>query len=175
MKKYILSLLAVTALALTGYAQTETNLPPIAGNTNFWPSLWGTLTTGSNWLIAPHYIYSIDKHRSGAGLALVAKVSETVSTAVGFDYLGPDGVWMPSATLQLNAPTLTLGKLKTVFFGYTGIATPLSSGHNDWTAVAIAGTGVNLYFTRNVAAFAAWEYRSSDWGQYIRAGVDIKF
>lgn len=174
MKKLFYSILmAVGLLAATGYGQT--NLPPVGGNTNFWDNLFGTLTAGTNWIVAPHYIYSIDKHRSGAGLALVAKLSDNVATAVGFDYLGPDGIWMPSATLQLNAPALTLGKLKTVFFGYTGVATPLSSGDKDWTAVAIAGTGANFYFTRNVAAFGAWEYRSADWGQYIRAGIDITF
>lgn len=173
MKRFILA--ALTALGICASVSAQTNLPPISGNTNFWPGLWETLTTGTNWVIAPHYIYSIDKHRSGAGLALVARVSENVATAVGFDYLGPDGVWMPNATLQLNAPTLTLGKIKTVFFGYTGIATPLSSGDQNWSAVAIAGTGVNLYISKNVAGFAAWEYRSSDWGQYIRTGIDISF
>lgn len=174
LKKSILATLAAVALATTGYSQT-TNLPPIGGDTNFWSNLWGTLTTGTNWIVAPHYLYSVDKHRSGGGLALLARLSDNVLTGVGVDCLGQDNIWMPSATLQLNAPVLTLGKVKTVFFGYTGVATPLNAGSENWTAVAIAGAGANFHIYKKLAVFGAYEYRTGGFGQFIRAGVDIAF
>lgn len=173
MKKTLLSLLAVLALSVTGYSQT--NLPPVGGNTNFWSDIWTTLTTGTNYIVAPHYLYSVDKHTSGCGFALLARLSDTVLTGVGLDYLGDGDVWMPSATVQLNAPKLALGKIETVFFGYTGIATPLNSNDENWTAVAIAGTGANFRIWKNVRIFGAYEYRTGGFGQFVRAGVDIKF
>jgi hypothetical protein len=68
-------------------------------------------------------------------------VNDFVVPTVRLDYLDGE-LWMPSASLQLQAPVKLFGRMTLIPFGFGGIATPITGkGSDNGTAVGIYGIG----------------------------------
>jgi hypothetical protein len=181
MKKF-LSLLGVM-LAITVNAQTNTvpdvstNLPPAPPSI---PEIPGKIidflsVTASNWYVAPYGIYSSDTESFGAGIGAGYSITPNVVTVMRIDYLN-DEIWMPSGSLQLQAPIRLLNKLQVTPFAFGGIATPLSGrGDDNRTAAGIAGAGFGARFNDHLGLIYDVEYWSNFSGPQHRFGVFWKF
>jgi hypothetical protein len=181
MKKLFASLLAVCALALSGYSQVlNTNTTP--------PTLEGPgleliqfLSQGSNWIVAPYGIYDDGSKQFGAGIGAFYEVSSFFLVGMRLDGLGNDTgweLWMPSGQVQLQAPFMLFGKVKVTPFGFGGIATPLSGqGDENGTPVGIFGAGLAVGVYKNlhlVADVEEWVGANFSGEQY-RFGLAIHF
>ena len=114
--------------------------------------VWTALTWGSgastNWAFVPYGIWSSSGDKYGAGLAGLFKLNDFVVPMLRLDYYD-SRVWMPSASVNLQAPLTLFGKFTAVPFVFTGLATPLSGkGNDNNTAVGIAGAGVAIRLTK---------------------------
>jgi hypothetical protein len=190
LSKTICLLTVSLALAVSAFGQT--NNPPPAG-----PPLPGTelppgpisapvlsgpaasivdfLTSASNIMVAPYGIASSDMKKFGAGLGIGFRVSEFVVPTLRLDYF--DGtIWMPSASLQLQAPLKILGKWTVIPFAFGGLATPLSGkGVDNGSAVGIVGIGAAIRFGEKwdlIGDYEKWTGFSTD---QIRVGFVYKF
>lgn len=169
------NLLLVSVLAfatLTASAQTDTNAPanPIIDSPVF-----GFLSHGSNFMVAPYGIVNTTDGKYGGGVAVAYKINDFVAPMMRVDYY--DGtVWMPSASLQLQAPITLFGKFTVVPFAFSGIGTPIAGkGKDNGTAVGIFGAGLAARVSTHFDLVADVEKWSGFNGQQIRFGVLYKF
>lgn len=179
MKKF-LALLGVM-LAITVNAQTNTppevstNAPPPSI-----PELPGIFlnflsNTASNWYVVPYGIYSSDTETFGAGIGVGYAITPNVVTVLRMDYLN-DEIWMPSGSVQLQAPIRLMDQFQVTPFAFAGIATPLSGrGDDNRTAAGIAGAGFGAKFSKHVGLVYDIEYWSNFTGPQHRFGVLFKF
>lgn len=166
-------MLSVPALCQTNDPPASTNLPPTI------PEIPGRIldflsATASNWYVAPYGIYSSDTETFGAGIGVGYAITPNVVTVMRMDYLN-DEIWMPSGSVQLQAPILLMGKVQVTPFAFGGIATPLSGrGDDNRTAAGIAGAGMATRFKR-VGLIYDIEYWSNFSGPQHRFGLFWKF
>jgi hypothetical protein len=182
------SLLSLTALlailSLPALAADITNSPPeAAAATNAAATdlfggpitnVWNFLAQGSNFMIAPYGIVSTDG-KTGGGLAIAYKLSDFVVPTMRLDYYDHE-VWMPSASLQLQAPLTLAGKLTVIPFAFSGIATAVAGrGAENGTVVGIFGAGGAVRLSTTVDLVADYEHWTGFKGDQIRFGVLFKF
>ncbi|HSM84600.1 MAG TPA: hypothetical protein VLT16_00555 [Candidatus Limnocylindrales bacterium] len=179
MKKFLGAVLLV-GLMLAGAVESQaqivdTNMPAPS------PVLSGPatqvidfLTTGSNWMVAPYGIVTTDS-KFGGGIAFGYKLSDFVVPTMRLDYLEGQ-LWMPSASLQLQAPLTIMGKITAIPFTFAGIATPISgAGNNNGSAVGIFGAGAAIRLSSKVDVVGDYEKWSGFKGGQIRFGILYKF
>lgn len=178
--KKILSLLAAM-ICFAGYSQTNT--PPPETSTNqppLIPEVPGIIlgflsNTASNWYVAPYGIYSSDTETFGAGIGVGYSLSPYVVTVLRMDYIN-DNIWMPSGSVQLQAPVRLMNKVTAVPFGFGGLATPISGrGEDNTTAAGIAGAGIGVRWTDHLGLIYDIEYWSNFSGPQHRFGIYWKF
>jgi hypothetical protein len=172
----ILTLSAIIlALALPATAQTNdtsTNATALIGGPA--TTLLNFLGTGSNWFAAPYGIVGTDS-KFGGGVAVGYKISEFVVPVMRLDYYDST-VWMPSASLQLQAPLTIMGKFTLIPFAFAGLATPIAGkGADNGSAVGIFGAGAAVRISSRFDIVADVEKWSGFKGEQIRAGVLWKF
>lgn len=170
------NLLLVSVLALatfTASAQTDTNAP--VSNPIIDSPVFGFLSHGSNFMVAPYGIVNTTDGKYGGGVALAYKINDFVAPMMRVDYY--DGtVWMPSASLQLQASITLFGKFTVVPFAFSGIGTPIAGkGKDNGTAVGIFGAGLAARVSTHFDLVADVEKWSGFNGQQIRFGVLYKF
>jgi len=179
--KKIAGILMAAMLCFAGYSQT--NAPPPETSTNQPPTLPeipGIVlsflsNTASNWYVAPYGIYCNDTESFGAGIGIGYAINPNVVTVMRMDYVNGD-IWLPSGSVQLQAPILLMGKIQATPFGFGGIATPISGrGKDNTTAVGIAGAGLGIRFNEHAGVVYDVEYWSSFSGPQHRFGVFWKF
>lgn len=194
--KKLLPILAISLSLLTARAQDTSNPPPpiISGPVT---SIIQFLGTGSNWMVAPYGIYSEaglnHKATMGGGIGFGYKINDFVVPTMRLDYL--DGqLWMPSGSLQLQAPIVLFGKkdvagapiegsgLTLIPFGFGGIATPIAGkGVDNGTAVGIYGLGVAVRLDalggigKKMDFILDWEHWTGFEKAQFRAGFVYKF
>lgn len=192
MKKILLSLLAVGLLAFAGYSQ------PVTINTNTSPpTLSGPAVTGFNWLLtvtnimpAAYGIYT--DHGYGFGVEalynIVPASTNTFGVASGFGFdcvfdksTHHDNITMPSIQAQLQAPLFVAGKITTVLFGVTGVATPIGGEQsNNGNVSGIFGAGLAAVVagkidTSHLDLFYAYEYRTTESSGWHLFGLAYRF
>jgi hypothetical protein len=190
MKKALILATAIGLLAFTSTAPAQNTQTVYVTNnsyinldlgTNGMPFLSGPVTKvfeflgqGSNYMIAPYGIVT-SAGKCGGGIAVGYKVSEFVVPMLRADYL--DGtLFMPSASLQLQAPITLTGKFTTIPFAFAGIATPLAGkGIDNGTAVGIFGAGMAARVSTHCDIVFDVEKWSGFSGQQYRFGVLYKF
>jgi hypothetical protein len=171
MKKFFCSILAVCALALTGYSQvldTNTSPPTLSGP---FVDFLGSLSQATNWGVATFGIYTPHSSTSsssgasyGAGAVVLYNISPYVATGVGIDWLDKN-VTMPSAQVQFQAPIRIGGTNGVIFrpFAFTGVATPVAGeGTDNGTAVGLFGAGIGVKIYKGFNAFYAIEQRTGE-------------
>lgn len=187
MKTLILAIGLAIGLALSTTAQT--NPQP---DTNAVSSLIGGpgaelisfLSTGSNWMVASYVIVpSSSQYGVGGGIGIGYRVSDFVVPTMRLDYLDKT-IWMPSGSLQLQAPFKLFNKLTLIPFVFPGIATPVSgTGGNNGSAVGIFGAGAAVRLDA-IGSGSFWQHSdiifdvekwTSFTGQQIRIGFVYKF
>jgi hypothetical protein len=167
MRKIFASLLAVCALALSGYSQvldTNTTPPTLSGP---FIDFLGSLSTATNWGVATFAIYSPrggsdGKGSAGMGAVALYNISPYVATGVGIDWLDND-VTMPSGQIQFQAPFRIGGTNGVVVrpFAFTGVATPIAgAGHDNGSVVGLIGAGLGVKLWGGLNAFYAIEQRT---------------
>lgn len=154
--------------------ETSTNQPPLI------PEIPGIIigflsNTASNWYVAPYGIYSSDTETFGAGIGVGYAITPNVVTVMRMDYLN-DEIWMPSGSVQLQAPIRLMNRLQVTPFAFGGIATPLSGrGDDNRTAAGIAGAGMATRFNDHIGVIYDVEYWSNFSGPQHRFGLFWKF
>lgn len=179
MKKLLLCLSLAACISLPVAAQTNTNNPILTGPG---ADAWTFLTaSASNWIVAPYGIASTDGKTFGAGLGVGYKLSEFVVPTLRIDGVdSTDGftVWMPSASLQLQAPVKILNAVTVVPFAFAGIATPIAGQHeNNGSVVGIFGVGGAIRLGKNwdlLGDFEIWNGGGFSSQQQIRFGFGWK-
>src|SRR3977135_899743 len=106
MKKLLLSLAVIGSL-LTAKAQTD--VPPLPTLSGPSAAFVDFLLNSSNLMVAPYGIASTDFKKFGGGIGLGYRVSEFVVPFIRLDYYDKT-LFMPSASLQLQAPIRFMGK-----------------------------------------------------------------
>ena len=181
-----LLLTAALAAAILPLAPAQTHAQTNTNNfSEFGPAgrALDFLSSGStNWLLAPYAILSSD-NKSGMGLAAGYRLNDFVIPTLRLDYF--DGtVWMPSASLQLQAPLTLGGKFTCIPFGFAGVATPIAGkGSLNGTAQSIIGAGIAIRldvlgsgtFWQHLDLVADVEHWSGFTGQQDRFGFLWKF
>jgi uncharacterized membrane protein (DUF441 family) len=175
--KKLLCLLTLT-LALSVHAQSVTITNPVVGlETNLVgnPFLSGplvdllhSLSTATNWGVAAGGIYtaSTPNHNGSSGgafLVALYNITPWVATGIGVDWLDRNGVTMPSAQVQFQAPLLIGGTNGVMVrpFGFTGIATSISGlGNENGTVQGLFGAGLGVKVFKHFDAFYAIEVRT---------------
>ena len=148
-----------------------TNAPVISGPVT---KIFDFIGTGSNWMTAVYGIASSDGDMFGGGIALAYKLSDFAAPVLRLDYY--DGrVWMPSGSLQLQAPIIFGGKVKFTPFVFGGIATPLGGTDQDGDVVGIFGLGAALSLTKKVSLVGDVEKWTGFDAEQIRFGLLYKF
>lgn len=175
MKKSVAVIGLVMVSAFLGLAQTETNTNAPVANPIVDSPIFGFLSQGTNWMIAPYGIANTTAGKYGGGVALAYKLSDFVAPMMRVDYY--DGtIWMPSASLQLQAPITLFGKVTVIPFAFSGIGTPLAGkGKDNGSAVGIFGAGLAARVSTKFDLVADVEKWSGFNGQQIRFGVLYKF
>lgn len=100
------------------------------------------LTAATNIYTATYGIYDTTSKKAGVGVALGYKLSDFVLPVIRLDIIN-NGVWVPSGSLQLQAPITFNGKITIVPFGFTGIATSIATytSSQNATVIGIFGAG----------------------------------
>lgn len=173
--KRLLLIAALIATSFLASAQEETgttNSPIISGPVT---RIFDFLGTGSNWMVATYGIASTDAKNFGGGIALAYKISDFAAPVLRLDYYA-GRVWMPSGSLQLQAPFVLSGKVKVTPFLFAGIATPLNSTADDNGDVeGIFGIGAAISLTKRVSLVGDIEKWTHFDAKQIRFGVLYKF
>lgn len=132
------------------------------------------LSAGTNYMFAPYGIITTDG-KVGGGIALAYKLSDFVVPTLRFDYLDK-AVWMPSASVQLQAPLVIGGKFTVIPFAFAGIATTVAGrGADNGDPVGIFGVGAAVRVAQHWDLVADYEKWSGFSGDQIRFGVLYKF
>lgn len=163
---------------------TDTN-PIIGGPAASWLAFLGS---GSNWMAVPYATYSQGDKSFGGGLGLGYLITPNVVTMMRLDYFASK-VYMPSLSIQLQAPVKIMQAATIVPFAFAGAASPISgAGSDNGTAVAIVGAGAALrldFLSKNPTAFVnrldlvadyeLWNGLPSDQQKQWRFGLLYKF
>jgi hypothetical protein len=194
MKKLTATLLAVVALAVTGYSQLSTTPPPPPTNV---PTITDGLNTiveaikagNTNWYFAAYGLYApkLDQ-KYGGGIGAFYPLSKYIVTGLRMDYVD-GGFWMPSGNATLQLPIKIFPWLTITPFGYAGIGIPISGAtwgditipgnyHNnngEPTAILGYGAAVHLWGSKdnkyNIELVGDQESWSGFPGQQIRVGA----
>lgn len=165
----------------------DTNpVPPVIGGPA--ASALAFLGSGSNWMIAPYFTISTADHSVGGGLAAGYIVTPNVVTLMRLDYFDSK-VYMPSLSIQLQAPVKLFQTATLVPFLDVGAGAPISgNGDNNGTPVTIVGAGAALrldFFTSNpkafiskldlVGAYELWNGLPANQQKQLRIGLLFKF
>jgi hypothetical protein len=150
----------------------ETNAPVIAGPG--WDAFQFLTSSGSNWMIAAYGIYDSGTEEAGFGLGAGYRLSEFVVPTLRLDYLNQE-IWMPSASLQMQAPIRLFGKFDLVPFGFAGIATCVSGPHETYAPVGIFGLGGAIRVGKHFDIVGDYEIWSGFAGSQYRFGFLYKF
>jgi len=148
MKKELTIVLLLAASLFAAQAQpvvlnTNTSPPTLAG-----PGVdaFNTITTATNWIVAPFFEYSPDakEQQWGGGMAAIVNLNEsrTLATMLRADYVEGDW-WMPSASLQLQFPITVASNITITPFAFTGVALPLG-GKDKTTLQGVFGSGFDI-------------------------------
>lgn len=133
-------------------------------------------STGTNWMFAGFGTMSLGgDHKYGAGVAGMYKLNDFVAPMLRIDYY--DGkIFMPSASVNLQAPVTLFGKITAIPFGFTGLATPFNrGGNNDATIQAIFGAGMAIQVAKKFDVVFDIEKWSGFKGEQLRFGAIYKF
>lgn len=155
---------------------TNTNPPVITGPIADFIS-FATTAGATNWMIAPYGIYDAGSKTGGGGIALAYKLSDFVVPTMRLDYVNRE-IWMPSGTLQLQAPVTFFGKVTVIPFVFGGIATPIAGkGADNGSAVGMFGTGGAIRLSSRLDLVGDVEKWSGGGftGLQYRGGIAIKF
>lgn len=172
--KKIVSIIAIELACFVSQAQTLTNTSP--------PMLQGplidlaaTLSTATNWAVAPYAIYDTGTKKAGAGVTALYNLNANFATGVGLDYLNSE-VWLPSGQVQFQAPIIIAQKVTLIPFGFTGIATPVSGkGSSNGSAVGLFGAGMALKINSHLDIFGAISKWTGFEGEKYYGGIAYKF
>lgn len=157
--------------------------PIIGGPAASWLAFLGS---GSNWMVVPYATYSQGDHSFGGGLGLGYLITPNVVTLMRVDYFASK-VYMPSLSIQLQAPVKLFQAATLVPFAFAGAASPISgAGDLNGTAVAIVGGGaaLRLDFIQStgfvskldlVMDYELWNGLPSNQQKQWRAGILYKF
>ena len=160
--------------AQAGPGPIGTNTPPVISGPG-WDAFQFLTSSGSNWMVATYGIYDLGTKEPGAGIAAAYKLNDFFVPTMRVDWLN-DRVWMPSASIQLQAPVRIMGKLELVPFVFSGIATPVSGRDEDnWDITGIFGIGAAIRITDRWDIIGDYEKWGGFEGEQIRAGVLYKF
>lgn len=181
MKKFIALFTLVAALTLPAGAQV-TNQPPI---TNI---LSGPIVDaidfvgqGSNWFAVPFGMVSTDNKQWGGGLALGYKLSDFVVPLMriqGIEDVDKHSfnIWMPSLTVQLQAPIVLFGKVTAIPLLYGGAGIPISgAGSINGDPVGILGAGLALKLSKKWDLVGTYEHWTNFKANQILFGPLYKF
>jgi hypothetical protein len=155
-----------------------TNAPVIAGPG--WDAFQFLTSGASNWMVAAYGIWDSGSEQAGFGLGAGYRVNDFIVPTMRLDFLptaeGGTEIWMPSASIQLQAPVRLMGKLDLVPFGFAGIATCVSGRDEDNGApVGIFGLGGAVRIGRHFDVIGDYEIWSGFAGSQYRLGVLYKF
>lgn len=168
-------LLALSALVLSGFfcsAQTNTNAPVITGPIT---NVFNFLGQGSNFMSAAYGIVSTDGEKTGAGVALAYKINDWIAPVIRIDYYDRE-IWMPSGSLQFQAPITISGKVTVTPFAFGGVATPLNQDSSNHASVeGIFGIGAAVSLGRRFSIVADIEKWTGFEAEQLRFGVVYKF
>lgn len=174
MKKLITIAMLATSLigAQAQVTNTNTGNPFLSGPAT---QILDFLSTGSNWMAVAYGTSSDKFDKFGAGVALGYKATDFLVPTLRLDYY--DGsVWMPSASVQLQAPIKLFGKVTVIPFAVSGIATPISGrGTGNGSAVGIFGAGLAAQVSSHFDVIADAEKWTGFSGYQIRFGALYKF
>jgi hypothetical protein len=209
MKKIIL-LSCLLLLGLSAWAQTITNLTVItyqtnrvtlfetnhvfAVDTNPAPPVIGGpaaswlafLGSGSNWMLAPYFTIAEESKKIGGGIAVGYLLSPNIVTVMRFDEFDRRA-YMPSLSIQLQAPVKLFQAATLIPFGFVGAASPISgAGDKNGAPVAILGIGgaLRLDFIKSTGFFSKldlvyshelWEGLESKDVKQDRVGILYRF
>lgn len=141
----------VTNITVLQYSTQYVTVPVTASITDTNPIIGGPyasalafLTTGSNWMFTTYGIESINDHKVGFGIGAGYRISDNVVTLLRGDYFD-HSFWMPSLSIQLQAPIKLMQKVTVIPFTFGGVATPLGAGH-EGTVVGLLGIGGAIRF-----------------------------
>lgn len=152
----------------------DTNAPPVISGPG-WDAFQFLTSSGSNWMVATYGIYDMGTKEVGGGIGAGYRLSEFFIPTMRVDYLA-DRVWMPSASIQLQAPLRLMGKLDLVPFVFSGIATPISGRDEDnWDIQGIFGIGAAIRINEHWDIIGDYEKWGGFEGEQIRAGILYKF
>lgn len=187
MKPHIKCLILATWLALgaTLSAQTTTNtppLPPVATNgvltTSFLSGTLQWLKDGTNFIVVPYGILTVDDHNKyggGGGIALGYEVSQYFVSGMRLEYINK-AFYQGSFTGQLQIPVTLFGKVTVVPFLLGGVSVPFGGGAQDPSSVqGVAGTGLAVRLSSKVDVLMDIEKRSATPGQQICFGIGYRF
>lgn len=182
MKTYLKTLGAIVVLVMgmafcKCHAQTNT----LSSDTNGLPQpigqVFSFLAQGSNWIVAPYGTFTTDRHYGG-GLALGYHLSDFVIPFMRLDYLDYPGreIWLPSGSVQLQAPINFSPSVSLIPFVVGGVATSVSGrGQDNGSVVGIFGGGADLKLSKHFGILADYEIWSGFPAEQIRFGFHWKF
>jgi hypothetical protein len=163
---------ALVAPAPAATVDSGTNSPIISGPVT---KLFEFLGQGSNWIVATYGIMSSDMEKFGGGVALAYKVTDFIAPVLRLDYYD-ETVWMPSGSLQLQAPFVISGKVRITPFIFGGVATPLSGkGGENGEVEGIFGVGLSASLSDRISLVADIEKWTNFESEQIRFGFLYKF
>lgn len=105
MKKVMLLVALLFAVALTGYAQVSTDLPPASVTVqSAFDEIVTALKSQTNLLVAPHVLYAPKcQDKWGGGLAVLVPLSKYAHAGPRFTWLN-GGAWLVDGTATLQLP-----------------------------------------------------------------------
>jgi len=125
-------------------------------------------------MVAPYGIISSDGEKYGGGIALAYRLTDFVVPVLRIDYYDQE-IWMPSASIQLQAPITLSGKVRVTPFAFAGVATPLSDPEHDRPVEGIFGVGAAVGLSKHFSLVADVEVWTGFEAEQIRFGVVYKF
>jgi len=183
MKNKIGMFLVISALCIAGISANAQDTPQTTTTTSTniisgpgWTAFQFLTTAGvSNWMLAPYAIYDTGTKQAGAGIGAGYKINDFLVPTLRLDYLNKR-VWMPSASMQLQAPVKIMNTLEFVPFAFAGIATPVSGrGDDNGEVTGIFGVGGAIRISQHFDVIGDYEKWSGFKGSQLRFGFLYKF
>jgi len=171
MKRIFSTLSIVALLALPAVAQTNDN--------NFLTGVENFFNNGSNWVSAVYGIYVPKLKTAGEGAAFGYKITDNIVSVLRVDCFNNlhsenGGAWLPSGQMQLQVPIHLTSATTLTFFGFGGLAVPLSGmGDANRQTTGIFGTGGDISISQHLRVIADWETWNAQ--QQVRFGFCWKF
>lgn len=172
MKKFILTVSAVVALATAGYSQVNTNA-------NWVESPVVSLFTQSNFLCGTFVMHDLTDKSWGGGVFAGYKLSEYIVPILRADYVR-DSVFAVSGNIQLQLPIHLFvregrpnGLLTITPFAFAGVATSMNndSTTDNGNPIGIFGTGGAI----GLGSATAWyvpKFIAADYERWTGAGFN---